>query len=113
MSDGDADAKTSAGAPATIWVARAPDDPKFIATDVPGCRCSKLVASWVNVWESEDAADTVMAPVSRGIVEVELVVEVVLPDVELEQALAAAASTARAVRAHLRPGPDRLTGSLP
>jgi hypothetical protein len=36
MSDGDADANTSAGAPEVIWVASAPDDPKLKVTDVDG-----------------------------------------------------------------------------
>jgi hypothetical protein len=34
MSAGDADAKTSAGAPDTIWVARAPEEPKLNLTVV-------------------------------------------------------------------------------
>jgi hypothetical protein len=105
MSDGDADAKTSAGAPETIWVARAPDDPKLNATDVPGCRCSKFVASWVNVWVSEDAAETVRAPVSRGVVDV-----VVDEAVEPEHAVVSTADTIRAVRAYLRAGADLMTG---
>jgi hypothetical protein len=94
MSDGDADAKTSAGAPDTIWVARAPDEPKLNWTDVPGCRRWKLVASWVNVSVSDDAADTVIEPDNRGGA-VEVVVGV---EDELEQAAVTTATAHSAAR---------------
>ena len=38
MSDGEADANTSAGAPWVIWVANVPDEPKLNPMSVPGAR---------------------------------------------------------------------------
>jgi hypothetical protein len=95
MSDGDAEANTSAGAPETIWVARAPEDPKLNVTDVPGCRTRKPVASWVNVPVSDEAADTVIDPDNRA----DVVDAVVAVDVDVEHA---AVATATATTAHLR-----------
>jgi hypothetical protein len=97
MSDGEAEAKTSAGAPETIWVARAPDDPKLNVTVVPGCNRRNPVASWVKVPVREDAADTVIDPASGA-----PVVVVVPAEVELEHAAVASARTPNAVTAHLR-----------
>jgi len=54
---------------------------------------------------SEEAADTVMEPDNRGVVDVELPEEV-----ELEQAVPTTATVARAARAHLRPDPDLMAG---
>jgi len=59
----------------------------------------------VNVAVSEEAADTVMEPDNRGVVDVELPEEV-----ELEQAVPTTATVARAARAHLRPDPDLMAG---
>jgi hypothetical protein len=98
MSDGDADANTSTGAPDTIWVARAPDDPKLKLMDVAGWRTRKPAASSVNVAVSEDAADTVTEPDRRA-----LVVDVVVADVdEVEHAAVTTTMTARATTALVR-----------
>jgi hypothetical protein len=97
MSDGEAEAKTSAGAPDTIWVARAPDDPKLNVTVVPGCSRRKPVASWVKVPVREDAAETVIDPASGA-----PVVVVVPAEDELEHAAVASARTPNAATAHLR-----------
>ena len=55
-------AKTSAGAPCTIWVARVALDPKLKVTLLPGFLASKSLPIWVNASVSEAAARTVMAP---------------------------------------------------
>jgi hypothetical protein len=105
MSDGDADAKTSAGAPDTIWVARAPDDPKLNVTVVPGCSRWNPVASWVKVPVRDEAADTVIDPESDA-----PVVVVVPSEDELEQAAATNARTPVATIAHRRATGRRVTG---
>jgi hypothetical protein len=108
MSDGEAEANTSAGAPDTIWVASAPDEPKLKAIEVPGWTWWKLEASWVNVPVRDDAADTVMDPDSGAPV-VDVVVDVVAVEDEDEHAAAIIARTATAAMAQLRPA-GRLTG---
>ena len=52
-------AKTSAGAPALIWVARVALEPKLKVTLLPD-RPSKSVPIWVNASVSEAAANTVI-----------------------------------------------------
>jgi hypothetical protein len=72
MLAGAAEAKTSAGAPCWIWVARAPDDPKLKLMVVPGWADWNVVPSWPKAAVSDDAADTVIDPLSLGAVVVEL-----------------------------------------
>jgi hypothetical protein len=67
-------------------------------TDVAGWRSRKPVARVVNVWVSDDAADTVIDPDSRGL-DVDVVVAAV---VEVEHALATTARRDRAARAAVR-----------
>ncbi len=63
-----ADANTSAGAPPWIWVASVPDDPKLNVTVVPGLRFWKSAPIFVNASVVDAAADTVMVPVTFGVV---------------------------------------------
>src|SRR5664280_2429458 len=88
-----AEANTSAGAPCWIWVTSAPDDPRLNVMVVPGWADSNRLPSWPKVPVSEDAADTMMEPVSLGFV------VVVPPDDEdeLPQAVAATAAAVPAV----------------
>src|SRR5450755_805600 len=65
MSSTEAEAKTSAGAPCRIWVARAPDDPKLNAAVAPGWMAWNADPSWSNAPVSDEAADTVIDPDSR------------------------------------------------
>jgi hypothetical protein len=64
MSFIDADANTSAGAPCSIWVARVLDEAKLNAIEVPRCALWKRLPNWVNTPVSDEAADTVIEPVS-------------------------------------------------
>jgi len=77
-------------------VASAPDDPKLNATVVPGWRRRKPAASWLKAPLSDDAADTVIDPDSRG---PGVVVVVAVAD---EEEHAAVASATRAGIAHPR-----------
>ena len=61
-----AEANTSAGAPLTIWVARAELAPKLNVTFTPGWAASNCFPSWVKVPCSEAAANTVIDPDSDG-----------------------------------------------
>src|SRR5882757_7179398 len=61
----DADAKTSAGAPWLIWVARVELAPKLKVTLAPGCAASNCLPSVVNDSVSDAAANTVIEPVRR------------------------------------------------
>ena len=72
MFAGAAEANTSAGAPLTIWVARAELAPKLKVTFTPGWAASNCFPSWVKVPRSEDAAKTVIEPDSDGDAEAEL-----------------------------------------
>src|SRR5450759_622690 len=65
-----AEANTSAGAPCVIWVTSAPDDPKLNVMVAPGWADWNSVPSWPKVPISDDAADTMMEPVSLGFVAV-------------------------------------------
>src|SRR6478752_1399651 len=62
-----AEAKTSAGAPWVICVARSEDPAKFSVILVPGFLASKSLAILVKVAFSEAAAKTVAAPESFGV----------------------------------------------
>ena len=95
MSPGEAEAKTSAGAPCWICVARAPDDPKLKAMVVPGCFAWKDVSSWPKAPVSDEAADTVIEPVRAAVVVVVGELE------ELPQAVATRATAATAAAARL------------
>jgi len=57
-----AEANTSAGAPAMIWVARVELAPKLNVTFTPGWAASNCVPSLVKDPVSEDAANTVIDP---------------------------------------------------
>jgi len=100
MSPGDAEAKTDADAPCWIWVAKAPDDPKLNATVVPGCNRWKVVSSRPKAAVSDDAADTVIDPVSSGVV-----ADVVVG--EPEELLHAAVATRTAARSSAAKMPER------
>ena len=54
-----AEAKTSAGAPSSIWATRSEEPPKLVVTFTPGWSFSNSSASSVNVSVSEAAAKTV------------------------------------------------------
>jgi len=75
---GDAEAKTSAGAPEVIWVARPELAPKLNVTFTPGCAASNRLPIAVNASFSEAAANTVIDPDSAagldrlGLVDAEL-----------------------------------------
>jgi len=61
---GAAEAKTSAGAPLVIWVARVELAPKLNLTVSPGWASWNCLPSWVKVSFSDDAAKTVIVPVA-------------------------------------------------
>src|SRR5450631_3652298 len=62
-----AEAKTSAGAPAVICVARPELGPKWQTTRVPGWAASNWAPSLVNASLREAAANTLMVPDSAGV----------------------------------------------
>src|SRR5215470_6439121 len=63
---GAAEAKTSAGAPLVIWVARVELAPKLNLTVSPGWAASNCVPIWVKVSFSDDAANTVIVPAGKA-----------------------------------------------
>lgn len=66
ISVGDADAKTSTGAPATNCVANVDEEANENCTLVPGCVCSKDSPSKVKVPVRLEAAKTVRVPTVVG-----------------------------------------------
>src|SRR6266702_7413685 len=73
---GDAEAKTSAGAPLVIWASRPELGPKLNFTVSPLWAASNCFPSWVNASVSDAAANTVIVPVAG--------VALPAPGVELE-----------------------------
>src|SRR5215472_6629830 len=63
---GAAEAKTSAGAPLVIWVARVELAPKLNLTVSPGWASWNCFPSWVKVSFSDDAANTVIVPAGKA-----------------------------------------------
>src|SRR5262245_19916009 len=63
-----AEANTSAGAPPWICCARVPDEPKLNVIVVPGLRFWKSAPILVNASVVDAAAETVMLPVTFGLV---------------------------------------------
>jgi len=61
---GDAEAKTSAGAPLVIWVDSPELGPKLNFTVSPLWAASNCLPSWVKAPVSDDAANTVIVPVA-------------------------------------------------
>jgi hypothetical protein len=78
---GDAEAKTSAGAPLVIWASRPELGPKLNFTVSPGWAVSNCFPSWVKLPVSDAAANTVIVPVDADAelfalgVELELLLE--------------------------------------
>ena len=101
MSFGDAEANTSAGDPWVIWVASAPDEPKLNEISVPWCAALNIVPSFPKASVSDEAADTVIEPVSLYAVVVEVV------DVSAEELPQAAMTAAANITA------KGLTGRIP
>src|SRR5215469_8162660 len=64
---GAAEAKTSAGAPLVIWVARVELAPKLNLTVSPGWASWNCLPSWVKVSFSDDAAKTVIVPAGKAV----------------------------------------------
>src|ERR1039457_5298018 len=91
MSWVEAEANTSAGAPCWICVASVPDEPKLNETVVPGCADWNIVPRVPKAPLSDDAADTVIVPLSAAVVAVVAVVLVAVD--ELPQAAAVARAT--------------------
>src|SRR4051794_39699257 len=62
-----AEAKTSAGAPATSWETRSEEPANENTTRAPGCASSNRVPSVMKVVVSEAAANTVTVPVTSAV----------------------------------------------
>ena len=88
-----AEANTSAGAPAMIWVARVELGPKLNVTFTPGWAASNCVPSFVKDPVSDDAANTVIDPVDADAELLALGVVAELADPLLEQPARAHATT--------------------
>jgi hypothetical protein len=114
---GDAEANTSAGAPLVIWAASVELAPKLNVTFTPGWAASNCWPIVVNASFSEDAANTVIAPVNDAealalalallaLGELPEPAVVLLPDEHAAKAEAAiaAAMTVMAKRRTLSPG---------
>src|SRR5690348_12635651 len=95
---GDAEAKTSAGAPLVIWASRPELGPKLNFTVSPLCAASNCFPSCVKVPVSDAAANTVIVPVAGAELVVVLGAELEL----LEQPATATATKPPAITAKRR-----------
>src|SRR5690348_2203806 len=98
MVPGDAEAKTSAGAPLVIWASRPELGPKLNFTVSPFCAAWNCFPIWVKASVSDAAANTVIVPVAGA----ELLALGAELELLLEQPAAATATRPPAIRAKRR-----------